>query len=96
MLLAFQLLDATLRLAQLAVIVWVISGWIIALNLGGNFVRTYLPRVAFILGRVIEPVLSPVRRVLPAIGGLDFSPLILLIVLSVMRVFLRDLILALI
>jgi YggT family protein len=34
-----------------------------------------------------EPALEPIRRVLPAVGGLDFSPMVLLIVLRVLRSF---------
>jgi YggT family protein len=32
-----------------------------------------------------EPVLAPLRRVLPPIGGLDLSPMVLLVVLRVVR-----------
>lgn len=32
-----------------------------------------------------EPVLAPIRRVLPDMGGLDFSPLVLLIGLRMLR-----------
>src|SRR5690606_13897613 len=38
--------------------------------------------VADLLGDVVEPVLRPVRRVLPPIAGLDLSPLLVLIVLQ--------------
>jgi YggT family protein len=33
--------------------------------------------------RIVDPLLKPIRQVVPAIGGLDFSPLILLIVIEV-------------
>ena len=32
-----------------------------------------------------EPAMAPIRRVLPPIGGLDFSPMILLLALRVLR-----------
>jgi YggT family protein len=31
------------------------------------------------LGRIVEPFLNPIRRVIPSAGGMDFSPMILLI-----------------
>jgi YggT family protein len=34
------------------------------------------------LGRVIEPLLRPIRRVLPPIGGLDLSPLVLIVLVE--------------
>ena len=35
--------------------------------------------------KLTEPVLAPIRRALPPFGGLDFSPLVLLIALRVLR-----------
>ena len=43
--------------------------------------------VATIVYSLTEPVLEPIRRVLPVVGGLDFSPMVLLIVLRVLRTF---------
>jgi len=34
--------------------------------------------------KLTEPVLAPIRRILPATGGLDFSPLIVLVILSIL------------
>jgi YggT family protein len=31
---------------------------------------------------VVEPMLAPIRRILPPIGGLDFSPFVLLLVIQ--------------
>ena len=42
------------------------------------------PVVRF-LHTATEPVLAPIRRVLPDMGGLDFSPLVLLIGLQLLR-----------
>jgi len=35
-----------------------------------------------------EPLLAPIRRVLPTMGGFDFSPMVLLVLLSFVRRFL--------
>ncbi len=41
------------------------------------------------LGKIVysltEPVLAPIRRVLPVTGGLDFSPMVVLLALRVLR-----------
>jgi YggT family protein len=37
------------------------------------------------LHRLTEPALAPIRRVLPPIGGLDLSPMVLLLALQVLR-----------
>ena len=41
--------------------------------------------VAIVLHRLTEPALGPIRRVLPQVDGLDFSPLVLLIALQFLR-----------
>ena len=39
------------------------------------------PLTAFVIG-MTEPILGPVRRVLPSTGMIDFSPLVVMLVLS--------------
>jgi YggT family protein len=39
--------------------------------------------VQFWLVKVTEPVLGPVRRVLPSLGGLDLSPIVVLLFLQI-------------
>jgi YggT family protein len=41
--------------------------------------------VATFLGVMTDPLLAPIRRVLPPMGGLDFSPLVLLVGLQFLR-----------
>ena len=41
--------------------------------------------VANIIHRLTEPVLAPIRRVLPPMGGFDFSPMVLLIGLQMVK-----------
>jgi YggT family protein len=36
-----------------------------------------------LIGRLCTPVLSPIRRVLPLVGGVDLSPLVLLVLLQI-------------
>ena len=49
---------------------------------------TYSPAVGF-LGSLCEPVLRPVRRVLPPIAGLDFSPAVVVIGLLALKILIR-------
>jgi len=37
------------------------------------------------LDRIVEPLLSPIRRVVPALGMIDFSPVILVILIQVVE-----------
>lgn len=44
----------------------------------------YHPAVTF-LYKITEPVLEPVRRVIPSIGGIDVSPIVVFIVLHLIK-----------
>lgn len=37
------------------------------------------------LGKILNPLYAPIRRVLPPMGGIDFSPLILIILIQVIE-----------
>jgi YggT family protein len=62
------------------IIVSAVMSWLIAFNV----INTYSRPVAMIgdfLYRATEPALRPIRRFLPNLGGLDISPIILLLIL---------------
>jgi len=65
-------------LYEMVVIASVIFSWLIALNvvnLGNPLVRSIWNGIL----AVTEPLLKPIRRALPDLGGLDVSPIVLLI-----------------
>ncbi len=77
-------------ISQLLVIVWwiimiqVVLSWLIAFNVintQNQFVRQFL----YALSRVTEPIYRPIRRVLPDFGGLDFAPLIVLLIIGLLQ-----------
>ncbi|MCK0206430.1 YggT family protein [Starkeya koreensis] len=69
--------------------VWILIGsailsWLVAFNVvnpHNQFVRS----LGEFLWRVTEPVLAPIRRLLPNLGGIDVSPVILIILLYFIR-----------
>jgi YggT family protein len=69
------LLIAAIRIYWVIILVRCIFSWLPAEHRSGSF---YL----FLL-KLTEPVLAPVRKLLPAAGGLDFSPMVVLILLSI-------------
>lgn len=60
--------------------------WAILIRILLSWVRMdpYHPIVR-ILDQITEPVLAPARRIIPPIGGLDFSPVIVIIVLNILE-----------
>ena len=55
-----------------------------------SWTQNYSP-LAALLDRLCAPLLSPLRRVLPLLGGLDLSPLALLVLLQILAIVLRSL-----
>jgi YggT family protein len=47
------------------------------------FMQPYNPIRAF-LDRIVEPLLYPIRKVIPTFSGIDFSPMVLIILLQVL------------
>ena len=67
----------------LVVIVYVVLSFVMA---------PYHPvRVA--LSRIIEPLLQPIRRILPPLRGIDFSPLVLIILVQLIGMILSNMLL---
>ena len=63
-----------------------ILSWLIAFNVI-NTRNQFVSVVAEFLYRITEPVLSPIRNRLPSMGGLDISPVIvILIILFLQRI----------
>ena len=63
-----------------------ILSWLIAFNVV-NTRNQFVAGVAEFLYRITEPVLAPIRSVMPNLGGLDISPIILiLIIMFIQRV----------
>jgi YggT family protein len=60
------------------VLATVIISWLMAFNIM-NPSNPYVRQVSYALRRMTEPVLMPIRRVLPDLGGIDISPIILII-----------------
>lgn len=50
-----------------------------------SWVQTRSP-LSDVIGRLCEPLLRPVRRILPLLGGVDLSPLVLLVLLQVLMI----------
>ena len=70
------------------VIIDVILGWLInfdVINRGNNLVRT----VQDFTHAITEPCLRPIRRTIPPIGGLDLSPLVLIIAVWIFQALIR-------
>lgn len=79
MLVISYLFNAVIQLYVFVLIVSVIMSWLIAFNVinpYNQFVRALWQG----LNALTEPVLRPIRRLLPDLGGIDISPLVLILI----------------
>ena len=81
----FWLIDQVIGLYLMLVIIQVVLSWLVAFNVV-NTSNRFVYLVGDILYRVTEPALKPVRRILPAMGGMDFSPVVLILLLYFLQI----------
>ena len=66
-----------------------VMSWLLAFNVI-NYRNDIVRSVWNTANALTEPVLRPIRRIMPAMGGLDISPIIVLLILSFLRTWLVD------
>jgi YggT family protein len=78
------LIDMVLNLYMWLLIASAVMSWLVAFN-----VINTRNRVVYAIGdflyRITEPALRPIRRILPNFGGLDLSPVVLILLLIFLR-----------
>src|SRR5881394_4546211 len=80
----FQIAHLLLTILTWIIIIQVVMSWLFAfnvLNTSSHGVRQF----AIALDRVLAPLYRPIRRMLPDFGGIDFSPLVVLILIQVIK-----------
>lgn len=78
----FQITHYLLTILTWIIIIQVVISWLFVfnvLNTSSAGVRTF----AVALDRITAPLYRPIRRILPDFGGLDFSPIVLLILIQI-------------
>jgi YggT family protein len=80
-----QLVDILTRVLSLLVIVHVFLGY---------FLSPFHP-VRSTIARLIEPLLAPIRRLLPTMAGIDFSPFALILIIQLLKILLMNILVAL-
>ena len=79
-----QIVDILLRLLMWIIIVQAVLSWLVAFNVV-NTHNDFVRQLLYALGRMTEPFYRPIRRILPDFGALDFSPLVVLLIIQIMR-----------
>ena len=82
--LVIDILRILLDIVWWIIVVQAILSWLIAfniLNTHNDFVR----QIWVALDRMTQPIYRPIRRILPGFGGLDLSPLVVLVGLAILN-----------
>ena len=84
MIVLYKAVDILFTLFELAILARVLLSWF--------RVNPYHPAVAF-LYQITEPILRPLRNVIPPLGMIDISPIVALILMDIIRQIIRAIIL---
>ena len=79
-----QVILIIIELYMWAVIIGVVLSWLVAFNVV-NTSNSFVYLVGDFIYRITEPLQGPLRRMLPNLGGLDLSPMVLILGLIFLR-----------
>lgn len=86
----FGVVDLLLNVLRWIIIIQAVLSWLVAFNVintHNDFMRGLLAA----LDKITEPIYRPIRKVLPDFGGIDFSPLVALILIIIVQMLLGGL-----
>ncbi|BBI19761.1 MAG: YggT family protein [Pseudomonadota bacterium] len=87
----YQIIEMLTNVLVMLIIIQFIIGLLFAFNVV-NRSNDFLASFYMAINRFLEPVLRPIRNVLPNTGQIDFSPLVLIILLNIVLIILGNVI----
>lgn len=85
----YQILMLILSVAKFFVFAHFIMSWLISFQVL-NIRQPLVQQIWYGLNRLLEPLYAPIRRILPPMGGLDLSPLVVLIAIYALQIILTN------
>ena len=79
------LVNTLLSLVTWAIILSAILSWLFAFDII-NHRNRFVAQLSYFLERVTSPILDPLRRVIPSLGGIDITPIVALLGLQFLRI----------
>ncbi|MFC1872400.1 YggT family protein [Chloroflexota bacterium] len=74
----FNLISLVCEIISIIIVIRALLSWVVR----------YPNLLTKLIDQITEPLISPIRRLLPQTGGIDFSPMIAIILLQLIRVIL--------
>ncbi len=82
-------IDFLLNVVIILIIGQAILSWLVAFNVI-NTRSDGMRRFLMALDRMTDPIYRPIRRILPDFGGIDFSPLVVLLLIKAIQIVIRS------
>ncbi len=79
-----NLINTILSFYSTAFIIWIIMWWLIRFQVINGY-NLFIKKLMNFGTQIFEPLLSQIRKIIPSIGGVDLSPIILIILLNFIR-----------
>ncbi|MGJ8623016.1 MAG: YggT family protein [Yoonia sp.] len=89
MLTILQALLLIIGVLRFFVIAHFVMSWLIRFEVL-NIRQEFVGQVWYGLERILDPIYSRVRRVMPDLGGIDLSPIVVLVGLEILRIFIYN------
>src|ERR1041384_2598887 len=84
----FDIVHILLQVVIWIIIIQAVLSWLVVFNVintHNDFVRSFFRA----LDRLTRPLYAPIRKILPDFGGLDFSPIVVLLIIYVLEILIR-------
>jgi YggT family protein len=80
----YQILQLLLNVLFYIIMIQVILSWLFAFNVI-NHHNEFVRQLVRGLDTITEPLYRPIRRILPDFGGIDFSPMVVLLIIGILQ-----------
>lgn len=82
MLAVIQIISVLLNVLWWIIVIQAIMSWLIAFNVINTY-NDFVRAIVVALDRITAPIYRPIRKVMPDLGALDLSPLVLLLLIYI-------------
>lgn len=89
----FEIIGYLISIVVVLVIVQFVMSLLISFNVV-NMSNDFVAAIWRAVNALLDPILQPIRRIMPNTGAIDLSPMVLIIGLEILRIILRNLAIA--
>lgn len=83
-LMVLQILSMLLNILWWIIIVQAVMSWLLGFNVI-NTHNEFVRQLWLVLERITEPLYRPIRRIMPDFGGIDLTPIVVLILIAIVQ-----------